>query len=108
LGELKNKVEEGAIELKTQGGEPVDINTLKAIAPVATPPAAHPPPDTIDRDKKGPTKVLSDDPNLPPVTAALPKPTLAQEGLPEGKEPLSDERVPKDPAERRKSKKSKK
>jgi len=100
LEEIKAKAAQGLLEVRTPGGELVDLATLKAAKPAPAPPKPAPPPDSLANDKVyAERKPLY--PNAPVETDDLPEPDVGGD-LPEGEEEVADV---KDPAAKRRKKK---
>lgn len=89
LEQLKAMVEDGTMEVRTVGGELVDLNTMKAAAPVATKPQPKPRMDSIANDKQvgKPIPVYTEGKG---IVEDAPVPDLASDTIPEGVEPESE------------------
>lgn len=86
LEQLKMMVEEGTMEVRTESGQLVDLETMKAAPPPPPKPQPKPPQDTAANDKPAgsPKPVYEEGKGVDePVEA----PALANDELPEGEEP---------------------
>ncbi len=95
LDEIKAKAKQGLLEVRTTTGQLVDLETMKVVGPAtsATKPVAHPPMDSVARDKQIGTHVRAY-PEGRAHNESVEKPTLLKERMPEGEEPSPTEPAP--------------
>lgn len=88
LEELKAKEKAGLMEVRTPGGQLVDLNTMTAAPPPAPKPLPHPPMDSAANDEPmgAPMPIYREGKG---VDEPVEPPALANDDIPEGIEPES-------------------
>lgn len=99
LEQLKAMEAEGTVEVRTESGQLVDLNTMKSAAPPAPKPQPKPQMDSVANDKPmgSPKPVYEEGKG---INEPVDPPALATEGIPEGFAPtpeLPPEPEPKEP-----------
>ncbi len=86
LEQLKAMELAGTMEVRTLGGQLVDLSTMKSAAPPPPKPQPKPPADTVADDKNQglPHRVY---PEGRGIDESVESPALATEGIPEGNDP---------------------
>ena len=89
LKELKEKIEAGMLEVKTPGGQLINLSTMKVAAPSPPKPMPDPPTDTAadDKNQGSPKPVYFEGKG---ISEDVKSPTLASEGIPEGTNPEAE------------------
>lgn len=91
LEEIKGKAKLGLLEVRTTGGQLVDLGTMKVSAPKATPPKPKPADKSVAADKPGPMEHKRMYPESRAITEPVESPTVLQDELPEGEEAETNE-----------------